>query len=334
MPSSALRVGEGKKADGGVEAYQLKSQFVRPRLARQSSGTCVIIRKWLILAFIALMVLASTSLVNAQGLLYIVNTTSDTVVAGACTNGDAGCSLRDAIGTANAHPGADGIFFDLPANSKINLTGAPPVITEGVSISGPGANELTVRRDTGGEYGIFNVTTTGTVTFSGLTISNGLVSSGFGGGIGNISTGTVNVTSCTLDANTANGGGGIFNNSTGTANITNSTLRNNSSLGSVSGGGGILNNSFGTVNVTGGGLFTNSACFGGGIFNASSGTVTVTDCLIDGNQAYTGGAIDNGSTGTVNLSDSTLDGNSATASGVGIATGGGIFNSGTVNVTK
>ena len=49
--------------------------------------------KWLILV-IALITLSSTRLVNAQGLLYIVNTDSDTVVAGACANGGAGCSLR------------------------------------------------------------------------------------------------------------------------------------------------------------------------------------------------------------------------------------------------
>ena len=48
------------------------------------------------------------------GIFYSVNTTSDTVVIGACQNGNPGCSLRGAIQTANSHPGVDGIGIDLP----------------------------------------------------------------------------------------------------------------------------------------------------------------------------------------------------------------------------
>ena len=93
------------------------------------------------------------------GVLYSVNTTSDTIVIGACQNGGANCSLRGAIQTANSHPGADGISIDLPAGSVINLTGVLPDLTDSVDIIGPGANLVTVRRNTGGNYRIFNVTT-------------------------------------------------------------------------------------------------------------------------------------------------------------------------------
>src|SRR5207237_2013004 len=89
--------------------------------------------------------------------LYLVNTTSDAVVLGACQNGDAGCSLRDAIQTANAHPGADTIVFDLPAGSVINLTTALPGITDSVSIKGPGADKLTVQRNATAQLRLFNV---------------------------------------------------------------------------------------------------------------------------------------------------------------------------------
>ena len=74
----------------------MKSQFVRSGFAQQSSGTGLVITKWLIYAAIVLITLLSTGPVNAQVILYIVNTTSDTVVAGACANGGAGCSLRGA----------------------------------------------------------------------------------------------------------------------------------------------------------------------------------------------------------------------------------------------
>lgn len=150
------------------------------------------------------------------GLLYLVNTTSDTVVTGACQNGNRGCSLRGVIRAANSHPGADGIEIYLPAGSVINLAGALPNITESVSIIGPGADQLTVRRNTGGNYRIFNVFTTGAVTLSGLTISNGLSSNG--DGIANGS-GTVNGTNRVLSGNAALDGGGISNNSSGTVNV-------------------------------------------------------------------------------------------------------------------
>ena len=69
------------------------------------------------------------------GLLYYVNTTSDTIVVNACANGVAGCSLRGAIQVANTHAGIDGIEFDLPPNSVINLTQALPDVTGSVGIS-------------------------------------------------------------------------------------------------------------------------------------------------------------------------------------------------------
>ena len=180
-------------------------------------------RKCLQLAAIALLVLpamglpilsrellAAAPVPSQGGIFYSVNTTSDAVVIGACQNGNPGCSLRGAIQTANSHPGADGIGIDLPAGSVINLTGALPDITESVSISGPGANMVTVRRNTGGNYGIFNVATSGTVSFFGLTISNGLA--GNGGGINKSGGGTINVTSCTVSGNSASfAGGGIHN---------------------------------------------------------------------------------------------------------------------------
>lgn len=65
----------------------------------------------------------------------------------------------------------------------------------------------------GGEYRIFNVTTTGAVAFSGLTISNGLPPNGTvsGGGIQNLQGGTVNVTNSTISGNIASDTGGILN---------------------------------------------------------------------------------------------------------------------------
>ena len=340
----------------------MKSQFVRSGLAQQSSGTRGVIRKWLILVTIALMTLPSTRWVNAQGIFYSVNTTSDTVVIGACQNGNPGCSLRGAIQVANSHPGADGIGIGLPAGSVINLTGVLPDLTEGVSISGPGANLVTVRRNTGGNYRIFNVFTTGAVTLSGLTISNGFSSNG--GGIANAA-GTVNVTNCVLSGNAALDGGGISNYSSGTANVTNSTISGNTATGSGGNGGGIENRNTGTVNVTNSTLSGNSTTGnggnGGGVFNGGSGSVEVINSTLSGNSttgngggisnsgtffivfnstlfsnvaAIDGGGINNTSAGILDVANSTLSGNSAGASGEGHG-GGAILTAGVgeVNVT-
>ena len=325
----------------------MKTHFVRSALPQQSSGPPVVIRNWLLLAAIALMTLSTTRLVNAQGLLYIVNTTSDTVVFGACENGNAGCSLRGAMEAANFHVGADGIDFGIPTSDPgfdpvtgswtINLTTTLPSITDGVGIAGPGADVLIVRRNTGGDYRIFTVSTSGTVTFSGLTISNGSDPGGQGGGIeiSDINGATVNVTGCTLSGNSVSEssgvdgfGGGIANSGPSTLNVTNCTFSGNSAIGSV--GGGIVNS--GIMNVTNSTFNGNFASNGGGIVNIESVTnvANVTSCTFSDNSAdgvnAFGGAILN--LGLMNLTNSTLTGNSASSGG----SGGGLCNFGSSEI--
>ena len=282
-----------------------------------ASSPCLSIRpvaKRLCRVVVAVALLAWPSFLNAQGLLYTVNTTSDAVVVGACENGDPGCSLRGAIGTANAHPGVDGIRFNIPG-LIIQLQSALPSISEGVSIIGPGANLLTVRRNTGGDYRIFNVATTGTVTLGAMTISNGNVGGGAGGGaIANSSTGIVNVSNCVLTGNHANtgAGGGILNgNAPATLNVTNCTIKENSAFA----GGGIASGS-GTVNVTNSTLSANSshgnASGGGGIHN-TGGTVNLSNSTLSGNSAVNGGGVYNSA--AMSIKSSILALNTATSAG-------------------
>jgi len=286
--------------------------------------------------------------------LYLVNTTSDAVVLGACQNGDSGCSLRDAIQTANAHPGPDGIFFDLPPGSVINLTTALPDITDSINISGPGADKLIVARSFGAVlFRIFNVTTTGTVNFSGLTLQYGFGIND-GGGIQNASTGTVNVNKCTISHNGAINGGGVSNATTGRISLSNCLIENNTSelSNGNSSGGGIYNWS-GTVTLTNCTLSSNTASSGGnsgvssggGIYNRG-GTVTVTNCTLSSNtissaggdtgtppaNCYGGGVYN---TGTLLISNSTIDHNgNAGADNQSLAEGGGIYNDGALEVTN
>lgn len=308
------------------------------------------------------------------GIAYTVDSTGDGHNVGfvtQCNDGTGHCTLRAAIEAANGHAGLDGIFFEIPTagnncdasgNCTINLGTALQDLTEGVTISGPGADKLTVKRSTVNgtpQFRIFNVTTTGTVSFSGLTIADGIVF-GNGGGIQNVNAGTVNVTNSTLLGNKVLSGsnnsdfvgGGIYNNSTGTINVTNSSLTSNvvtpSGTNNLSAGGGIFN--AGTANIINSTLngnraeTSNGSAIGGGIYNG--GTVNLTNSTLLNNstgpitngQSFTvnasGGGIFN-DTGTVNVTNCTLSSNSAFAAGSASARGGGIFNStGTVNLTN
>src|SRR5207248_614092 len=63
-------------------------------------------------------------------------------------------SLRQAILTANSQAGANTIEFAITTASPwiIQLASALPTLSDAVNITGPGANLLTVRRSTGGNY--------------------------------------------------------------------------------------------------------------------------------------------------------------------------------------
>src|SRR5207237_224718 len=104
-----------------------------------------------------------------------------------------------------------------------------------------GADLRKSRRDTGGDYRIFTVDSGKTVNISGLTITNGHVTSGgsnnFGGGVFN--SGTLNLTECAIAGNSATGGngnfgGGIWNEVGHKRTLLRSTIAGNS----ISGGTG------------------------------------------------------------------------------------------------
>jgi len=78
----------------------------------------------------------------------------------------------------SARSGEDTITFEV--TGTINLTRALLELTASVTIEGPGAENLTVRRDTGGDYRIFTVGPSTTVVLSGLTTADGQTEQGGG----------------------------------------------------------------------------------------------------------------------------------------------------------
>src|SRR5205085_5761737 len=90
---------------------------------------------------------------------------------------DAGAgSLRDAITQANAAAGADVItfspaIFNVPRT--INLLTVLPTVGDALTLTGPGANLLTVRRDpAAAPFHIFQLNAA--TSLSGLTVTGGL----------------------------------------------------------------------------------------------------------------------------------------------------------------
>jgi CSLREA domain-containing protein len=208
-----------------------------------------------------------------------------------------GCTLREAINAANADAGAETITFAPALTSggpaTISLLTALPNITTDMTIQGPGANLLTVERNSGAgtNFRIFTINT-GTVIISGLTIRKGvLASSGQGGGIFNNTGATLTINNCAISGNQVGSsgfGGGIY--SAGTLTLNSSTINDNHINTSGGGGGGIddagasmnINNSTISGNTTG----TDSK--GGGIYNANALPLVISNSTVTLNTTSTG----------------------------------------------
>jgi CSLREA domain-containing protein len=244
---------------------------------------------------------------------FVVTTTADTN-DGTC---DDDCSLREAITAANADSGAETITFAAELTGVIILQTELPALTGGTTITGPGANMMTVLRDSDAltQFRIFTLTTSDAVNISGLTISGGSVAAPGGGGIFNNGA-QLQLTNVVVSGNTATTssgmGGGILT-AGGSLTLTNSTVTGNNS-GCDGGGIDVFN---GTLIVENSTISNNnSSLSGGGIFSFGS-TTTVTGSTLSGNTAVTeGGGIYNA--GTLELTNSTVSGNSSQVSGGGI----------------
>lgn len=288
---------------------------------------------------------------------------------------DGSCSLREAITAANtdaavdtcaAGSGADEII--LPAgtyqlttastNEDANADGDLDIVAE-LTITGDGL-ATTIIDGNGAVVGdrVFHVDAASVgagLTLNGVTVQNGKVAAGGGGGILIDNEGAVALNGSRVIGNetTAGGdGGGIHINNTGTLVADNSVVSGNTADGNGGGiydsGGNILISNGSKIsdnhsNMTGGGLFVNvgSARIAGsqvsentadgasGGIRINGGALKLSDCEVRGNKASAqGGGIDNNA--TIQMDHCVVAENEA----LGDREGGGIFNSGFLTITN
>ena len=252
---------------------------------------------------------------------FTVNSTGDSGT-GSGTSGD----LRYCINQANANNQANSIVFDssvFGTAKTIALTGGQLELSDTAgtqTITGPAAG---VTISGGGTSRVFQIDTNVSVGITGLTITQGNVGSGSGGGLAADGGGTVNVVDCTFSQNTASSHGGALG-VKGNVQVVDCTFE-----GNVAGAnGGAIDSLDATISIQGSTFDDNTANSGdtlqggGGAISVGAGTVEIVNSTFYGNAAPSanGGAINSNFAAAFTVEDSTVDGNTSGDRGGGIYT--------------
>ena len=227
----------------------------------------------------------------------LVVTTTDDHNDGVCNASD--CTLREAITAANQRLGTDVIVFAPGLSGTIQLNGVLPSLSTDMTLRGPGADVLKVRRNLGGDYRIFTIGdgffgNGPVVSITGLTLADGQLSGGAfpascGGGISNEDS-TLTLSNCTLSGNHASLHGGAILNLRGALTMESCTVDQNSASAS---GGAIFTAAYSgvaTLALTNCTLSENSAAqYGGTVYNdgaiSGNASLTFTNCTLNQNTA-------------------------------------------------
>ena len=187
---------------------------------------------------------------------YTVNSLGDTG-AGSGTSGD----LRYCITQTNAAGGTNVITFSV--TGTVNLASQLPDIINNLTITGPGADLLTIKGS--GSSVVFTLPNNTTNAISGVTITGGNGTSLVAGGIDNSA--NLTVSACIITGNTGKFAGAIQN--LRSLTVLDSTISNNVATETA---------------------FNNA----GGISQSNGGTLVVTNCTISGNTATAAGNANGG----------------------------------------
>ncbi len=200
------------------------------------------------------------------------------------TNNTGSGSLRQAMDNVMALASPGPFTITATASGTINLAAVLPDITKDITFIGPGASNLTVRRNSGGNYRIFNIPNNNTVSFNGFTIADGFADQDNGGGIQN--EGILTLTNCVVRNNRATfDAGGVRNRSSLTVN---NCFFEGNSTGTFGAGLYHLGSSLSVINST---FRSNTTNQGGGGIGIDGSNATITSCLFTGNTAGGGGGM-------------------------------------------
>ncbi len=262
-------------------------------------------------------------------------------------------SLRQAIADAATN---DTIVFTAGLTGTITLTTGELVINKALTITGPGAEFLTIHGNNASRVLNLNASSAvSVITLSGLKIANGRLGGAgisFGAGLYVTSAGTVNMNECVVTANSivgafnpAAGAGIAFDSASGTLNLNACSIDHNtfsSNSGSASNSGaGLANLANGTMNLSGtdvtdnqatAGTQSGAAIYGSGIFNLANGTLNLNTCTVSNNTLTStasgmtvgGAGLANFASAAVTLRQTIFDNNIAT--GTADVFGGGLVN--------
>ncbi|MCL4858862.1 MAG: right-handed parallel beta-helix repeat-containing protein, partial [Caldilineaceae bacterium] len=268
----------------------------------------------------------------AQAATFTVNSTVDAPDTdpndGLCATSAGTCTLRAAIQQANATTAADTInlpagtyAITIPPGSGDDAASGDLDILYPLTLigAGPGATII----DAGGLDRIFEIYETGgNVTLNGLTIRNGY-SAEDGGGIYNLSPGTLRLENVAITGNTTEVEGGGVHTVYGRLIISGGSVISGNTGRS---GGGVYNagelSPLGIpsrVEISNATIADNVADSGGGIYNTHEGSLTLTDVTISGNTSedYGGGVANAGRT-SLTIVRGTFTGNHAAGDGGGL----------------
>jgi len=217
-------------------------------------------------------------------------------------------SLAQALIDANNNPGYDTVEFAAGLTGTIRLVSSLPVITEGVTITGPGADLLTVSGN--GLYSIFSVINNNPdvpmgVVISGLGIADGAQALGdpinLSPGVSALHS-SLTLTDVDIHDNVQNnptvfviGGSAVSRFGTGDLVITDSVIHDNLS-GPTSVLGSAVSGVGGKMTIRNSSITDNDSDTGGGVFafGSSSSTdddasrVEISSSVISGNQTRSG----------------------------------------------
>jgi hypothetical protein len=241
------------------------------------------------------------SITVAVGVLFcalVIHLEAATIIVTNTNDSGAG-SLRQALAVAH-----DGDRITFAVSGTITLTSGALGVVKNVTISGPGADQLSI---VGIQFQSVFFVAVKAATISGLTIRNGAV------GIDN--GGMLTVMNCVISGNSV---GGIDNGSSLT--VVNSNVSDNLiGIFNVTGELGVVTATILSTTVSGnsaGGVVASPHFFGGRAY------ITIIDCTISGNFRTTGGGGIFATNTSLSVANSTISGNSTGTSGGGISVSG------------